>query len=343
MPTYFITKKNFTLYNPKQHDLVNIYFKKFQRLSLTIPETIEFIKKNNFKETKIIIYDINEFWNDINDSVVDLLNFINSFDIQLKIFFFGPGDWWGQNYKYCKKRKMVHRYHYRRLSFKAKNYKVITSVCNAEQLSYFHNLDYSPYKNNIISNNVWCCYNSSICSFNKNPVNKLFLSGSITRHFYPERVKLLSLHSENIIYHKRNVKSAEIKHAVETGINAYSQKLNKHIACFASPIYGYNITKKKQINTHILLQKVFEILASGSLLVYPKSEESFIKQFKLFHEENCFLIDFSKNLETQINYILHPSNRHKIDEIRHNGYIHGTTNFTSKKKFEEIENIINSS
>ena len=51
-----MNKKNYKIYNPKIHDLLNIYFKEFNNLYLTADEAITFIKNNNKLNVKIIFY-----------------------------------------------------------------------------------------------------------------------------------------------------------------------------------------------------------------------------------------------------------------------------------------------
>ena len=60
--------------------------------------------------------------------------------------------------------------------------------------------------------------------------------------------------------------------------------------------------------------KTFEILATGSLLVMPKKEEEYLKKYGLIHNENCYLIDFSKNIIEQINYIFNNIDNYNIVE-----------------------------
>ena len=174
---FVILEKNYDIYNPKIHDLLNIHFKKHYCIKyLTFEETINFINTNNNNKIKIIFY-FQNFPNFANK----ILNFINNNIIKCSIFIFtfdfwvrGPDDF----------HKFILDV------FKTNNYKVFTFAENIKQLNYYHNFDYNLYKNNIIFNNIWCSYKSSFIEFNKNPFLKIFLSGAISNS-YPERKKII--------------------------------------------------------------------------------------------------------------------------------------------------------
>ena len=92
--------------------------------------------------------------------------------------------------------------------------------------------------------------------------------------------------------------------------NIFIKRLSNYIANFTSSFK----------NSHCILMKVFEIISSGSLLLYPKREEKYLKEIGLIDRENCFLIDFNKNIQEQINFVLAKENREYINKIRKNGY-----------------------
>jgi hypothetical protein len=322
MNIYIINEKNYKIYNPKIHDLLNIYFKQFNNLYLTLNNAKKFITDNNKDNIKIIFY-----FHNLTDFGVQILDFIQKTNIKCKIYFF-TFDWWIRGPK-------RHTTFITKI-FKAKNYKVITFSNSIEQLCNYHNYDYSIYEKNIIFNNIWCCYNTSICKYNKDPIKKILLSGAIDKVAYPERYKIKDFN--NLIYHNKS--NSEINETTNKYVNSYSKILNKYLCCFTSSVYVFNKTEKCIKNTHMILQKVFEILASGSLLIYPLQEEKYIKKIGLINKKNCYLIDFSIELLGQINEILDPVNIYNINKIRYNGYIHAINNLTSLKKFNEIMEII---
>ena len=114
----------------------------------------------------------------------------------------------------------------------------------------------------------------------------------------------------------------------------YNKRLNSYFACFSSSVYFWNK------NTHIILLKTFEILGSGSLLVMPMKEKKYILNIGLKHMHNCYLIDFSKNLDNQINYIF--SNIDLFNRIRKNGRLHAIKHLNENKMINEIKHIIES-
>lgn len=317
--TYVILQKDYKIYNSKIHDLLNIHFKKNYCIKhLTIKEVFLFIESNNDINVKIIFYFQNmpNFGNDI-------LDFINKKNILSKVFIF-TFDFWV--------REPNDFYKFILEIFKAKNYKVFTFAENIEQLNYYHNRNYNVYQNNIFFNNIWCSYNSSFIKYNDNPLMKLFISGAISNN-YPERQEIIKY--KNIITYKYN------KNDIINNNDHYNKELNKYIACFSSSVYVNSLTTNKLENTHALLQKNFEILSSGSLLVVPKIEEPYLNKYKLYHCKNCFFINFNINIQEQINYIL--NNKNLIDKIRLNGKEHAKNNLNSYSKFIEIDNIIQNS
>jgi hypothetical protein len=139
----------------------------------------------------------------------------------------------------------------------------------------------------------------------------------------------------------KNVVRQQTPVGVDKTINMYSKMLNSYLCCFASSVYVFNKSIAHSNNTHLILQKVFEILASGSLLLYPLSEKQYIKRIGLIHKNNCYLIDFTKNVQKQINQILNPINLPHINRIRYNGHLHAINNLSSHKKYSEIKALLN--
>lgn len=120
--------------------------------------------------------------------------------------------------------------------------------------------------------------------------------------------------------------------------NNYNKILNNYIACFTSSVYIYNKTEKKVSNTNMILLKTFEILASGSLLLMPLSEEKYLEKIGIINNKNCILLDFNKDLNEQINFIL--DNLEYINNIRYNGYLFGKNELNSDNKFIEFDKLI---
>lgn len=318
---FVLNEKNYVLYNSKAHDMLHIHFKEFSNLYLNTNESINFIKNHNNSDTKILFY-----FHNLTQFGITILEFIKTAIIRCDIVIF-TFDWWIRYPKY--------HIDFITTIFKADRYKVVTFANNINQLNEFHGTDYNLYSDNIVFINLWCCYNTSICKFNKKPIDKILLSGSLF-DYYPERQKIKPL--ENVCIYKYN--SMDINEKNIKGPNNYSSVLNNYLCCFTSSITSYNVSQNSGC-THLILLKVFEILASGSLLIYPLSEKKYINNIGLFHNINCYLIDFSKNLQTQIDEILDPANRVKIDSIRYKGFKHGILNLNSNIKFKELKKKLN--
>ena len=91
----------------------------------------------------------------------------------------------------------------------------------------------------------------------------------------------------------------------------------------------------------MILLKTFEILASGSLLIMPLSEEKFLAEIGIINQENCILIDFDKDLNEQIISILDINNRDYINNIRYKGYVHAKNNLNTEIKFNNLKCLLN--
>ena len=315
---YVIIKKDCIIRNQKCRELLNIYFKnEYIVIYLSYDETIKFLCDHNKENTKIIFYTFNS----IDDYDFKVINFIQKSDILSNIFFILE-DWW----KIAGSHQVIQN-SLMDIIYNAINYKVIAAIQNIEQLNSYYDKDYSVYTKNILPFNFWSSYNSSLMDFNENPIKKVFLSGH-TDINYPERVIMRDIN--NVFYYTYNMND------INTLNNNYNKELNKYIACFTSSVHIYNETEKKFKNTNIILLKTFEILASGSLLLMPLSEEIYLEKIGIKNGYNCILLDFENCLNEQINNILNINNRTNIDTIRHNGYLHAKNNLTTDKKFNEF-------
>ena len=323
-----ILYKYIPLMNPKQQDLVNIYFKKYYNLHYYDEnESIQFINNNNNSDSIIIFF----FESDINDYHINIMNYIQNNNNLIAKILFVTSDWWKiHQFDFC----MTKQNYFISNIFKANNYKVITFSDNIEQLNEFHNLNFNSYKENIIHINYASSYQLSLCVFNENPIELICVSGQTNEIHYPERNQMLNF--ENIFHYK--YQSNETNNLN----NNFNISLNSYLCCFTSSVYIYNNKFDKICNTNIILLKTFEILGAGSLLLMPLTEEKYLKKYGIINNENCILLDFTQNLQEQINSILSKENRNIIDKIRLNGHKHAINNLNSEKMFLKIRNIIGS-
>ena len=317
-------KNNHKIINPKAQEIYFFLKKKCINLYKNIPEIKDFIYKNNNENTYLYYYPRVKR----NNFFFEFINLINSIKLKINIYVFTFDFWIGSNLNYC------HNIWAKKV-FKAKTYKVICFSNNLEQLNFYHNFDYTKFKENIIFNNIWCCYDKSFCNFNNNPYKKLLLSGCVINNIYPERFILNNLIGKTNYINKYNYNLNDVKN----NTNNYNLILNKYFACFTSNVYVQkNDEFKKFYNTHILLLKTFEILGSGSLLVMPKKEENYLKKYGLIHNENCYLIDFNKNIIEQIHFIFDNINKYNI--VREKGQKLAKEKLNSVLKINEIKKLL---
>jgi hypothetical protein len=247
------------------------------------------------------------------------------------------GDWW-YNSVYINNKKKYQSNIYNQKVFKNNKFKHIINI-NYTILGNFLNQNLEKYKSNIITFAIHNCYNSCFNELNKNPIIKVLVSGDLHSGGYPERNKIKKFNNIEI-KNNRNGSNNEAH---------YAKFLNNYLCCFASSAYPENLSlfdKKtktySRTNSHSILLKNFEILGAGSLLLNPLTEKPYLEKIGLIEDVNCMFIDMTndKKIQDKIDYILDPKNRKFVDKLRKAGQNHGKKNFTSKKKFQEIKNII---
>jgi hypothetical protein len=178
---------------------------------------------------------------------------------------------------------------------------------------YLFNKFYENFKNKKIY-----YYNHSpvkIGNFNNNPNRVICLSGSIN-FFYPARQKLFNLKNKYNIFVLENNKFT---------LDFYIDKLSEYLCCFAC------VTKENYI-----VRKIFEILASGSLLFLyygdAKLELEKLGFIDGIHYIGCNDIDF----EIKIKWILDFNNINEITKIRLEGFNFVKNNFNRKIISEKL-------
>ena len=174
------------------------------------------------------------------------------------------------------------------------------------------------------------CFDLSFCNFNNSPTEAILISGH-TNFCYPERYKM-TLAKNTIVYQHNGYDIHSIN-------NNYNLVLNKYLCCFSSSVFLFNHAKNEMASINIVLLKTFEILAAGSLLLAPKTEEISLKTIGLIDKENYLTIDFNSDLNQQIDIIFDKNNRDNINKIRYNGYIHAKENLTTERKFLQFKNL----
>jgi hypothetical protein len=184
--------------------------------------------------------------------------------------------------------------------------------------------------------NYWGIYKSSIIKYNNVPIKKILITGNTLSRNYPERNLMCHLDNHNIEiydYNNNDIKTDNIN---------FSKKLNEYLCCFTSSVHVVNIKLRKIQNTHIILLKNYEILASGSLLLVPDYEEPYLKKIGLIKGEHYLTLNFNYNnddMNKQINNLLNEDNIQNINKIRYNGYKYAINNLTNKQRFNELNKI----
>jgi hypothetical protein len=305
---YYYIKLDDQGFNIKTSPILKYFICNFKPIYINnIYNICTILNKYNYKNNTIVFYQHKSI-DTFKKIITDYIN-INK-DIKFKFYLFTFDYWHLPSLNY----------------FKPINYKIICFANNLIELNRGFNSNFKKYENNIIFKNYWCCYKESIININKKCINKLLISGAQNSINYPERYKLRILKNNNIVIINRNK-----NHCISSEY-IYNNILNSYFACFSSSVWI------KGKSTHIILLKTFEILGSGALLVLPKNEEEYIKKIGLINMKNCYLIDFYKNLNEQINYIF--DNINLFNEIRINGQQHAKKFLNEDKMIKEILNII---
>lgn len=166
-----------------------------------------------------------------------------------------------------------------------------------------------------------------VIDFNNNPIKKVLISGRLS-DIYPDRKFVTDIGIKNpdkydILKANMNYKDPNQNSTTIVGIKFY-QYLNKYLCCFLDSAREY------------ILAKVFEICASGSLLLYLNTE--IIEEFKLlgFIDGENYISCTRDNLHEKVNWILDPNNLDQVNKIREQGYQLIKNKHTYIKRFEEI-------
>ena len=338
------TKKYYYIDNGEPSNVTEGYFKYTRPLELFKNDSIFEYKKMNFEDfliflnniklskTQIYILYFNTRSNESINQRIKLLKISKNISKNINIILCSPFDWW-----YNKNRTNNYNF-YVQNAFKSNRFKYIIDI-NYKTLGFFLNQNLDKYKNNIIQWKAHNCYNKCFVKFNSNPIEKILISGALGYAYY-ERKYLLKFKNTKF---KKNKNYFD--HKNEDG---YSKYLNKYLCCFSSTVNPQNLTltsQNKKVTyypTHSILLKNYEILGSGSLLLNPSSEKPYLKEIGLIEDVNCMFIDMSddKKIQDKIDFILNPKNRKFIDKVRKTGQDHGIKNLNSKKKYEELKNII---
>lgn len=296
--------------------------------NLNIEQTIDFLKSkiNEKEECKIIfpfictIININSY----TEKMIKIINLIDHINIpdNIQIYFFTTDPWINKNNK-----------NYLQLLYNSNKINVIITILDIDDFKIHKDNIHTP----IIKNKNILCYNlnhlftDAIININNSPINKIALSGDNKKTGYPGRNKFHRIMTKYPDKYKR-LKKIESEYSQKN--NNFNMRLHKYLCNYYDGVFNYNHS--------IPLMKIFEILGSGSLLVYNINQQPIFDKFKLIDGIHCMSININnkRSLIRKIDYILHPDNRNIIDKIRKQGQQYAIKNFSAKQKYEEFLSII---
>jgi FkbM family methyltransferase len=181
------------------------------------------------------------------------------------------------------------------------------------------------------TNKIWIPYScmdaySTSMSFNKSPLNKVFVPGANNQVYWPFRSFVLKLEDDRLV--KRTHPGYDVSSDAPTVGIRFIQTLNEHLCCFTdASAYKY------------ILLKNFEICGSGALLLTDKAIEAELKLLGFHDMVNCVLCDKESFLD-KVEFILDPANRTRIDEMRWNGMNLVKTKHLTSHRSKEFHNRI---
>lgn len=313
-----IFEKDKPHFNIKTNDIMLKYFKNdpiTKTYYMDILETKSFINQHINNNQMIIC-----FYDQVisTDFIPNIVDYIESFDIvKCKVFVF-TFDFWHQSYKKL---------------YNARHCYAFTFAYDIDQLNSIHCCTFTSKR--LIFNNLWSVYENSIVPFNPNPVKKILLSGLICKKYYPERWSIYNRKYQEVDVRPHSYSNPDLDNNDKT----YAMALNGYLACFCSSVHIRIGNMPGRSNCHAILLKVFEILASGSLLIVPETEIIYLKKLGLLVNVHYISADLSAFKKT-INFVLSDKNRANIDNIRQCGQKYAIDNLNSELKYLEIKNIL---
>lgn len=165
-------------------------------------------------------------------------------------------------------------------------------------------------------------------NYNFNPIKKILLTGHITKEIYPIRYELSISNNENLVIfspdyngYKTNTGTIGLK---------YYKLLNTYFSCITD----------ESIRNYILA-KPFEIMSSGSLLLY--FNENTKSEFeKLGYIDGIHYISLTKsNYTDKLNYVMNKNNIDEMEKVRLTGYNYTINNHTWNNRLNIIIKTIN--
>ena len=324
----YVFSKGQNPFNPKAQDFYYKYilnnYKNIQYKKIDSKFT-NFLDQNFNKNLKIVFFHLTR------SQTLDYIRLVNhKYSKSKNTFYFFSYDWWDRQSKSF-------------LNYKSINIKFIGVW--PEDKNLINYLIYAPYKNSTNHNDLdtrclyfrfHSVYDKSILNLNNNPIIKIGLSGALTSgHELIESYKYRWFIKDN-----KYVEILKKDECFKKDSNSFNLRLNSYLCNFTSSIHFLNTLTNEYQCINVALLKIYEILGSGSLLLFPLQEETTTKKLGLINKKHYYLIDMEADLDSQFSYLLDPKNRKEVDEIRNNGQKFGIENLSSKQLIEEFIKLI---
>jgi hypothetical protein len=340
--------KEFVEFTDKLENNINFKFIDLPNIE-SIKNYIQENKKSNIK----IIFPITgrmhnpNFVCEANIEMINILTWYYNSNINLKLYFI-PCDPWMYN---------VNRELFKTLyKFQNKNIKVIYQFLDdhdyvRNKLKLLDSKDLTKVIGKVhpmkIRENVLFCignyaYKKSFIPFNKNPINKISISGvlkynkSNNKPCYFQRnkyIKILKNYPDIFERIKANGRQRLPKYDGDSN-NDFNITLNKYIGNIYTTIFDFS--------SSLVLLKFFEILASGSLLIVSNKEKKICRKLGMKKKIHFLTLDNDDEITIikEIKSILNPKNRSKIDKIRKNGQLFCQKNLNVDFMYNIFINVI---
>lgn len=214
----------------------------------------------------------------------------------------------------------------------------ILSKINKYVLSYGYS--FNKYHPSIRDNIYFFPHSASYeIEFNKNPIEKVLVSGRYKKGFYPKRKIAIDLAKKDELDYVEyfcpdflySIPKNEYK---DTSIcsSEFVKKLNQYLVCFTC-----DMSEK----TPYILAKVFEIMSAGSLLLYAIEDDNKKYFEKLgFIDGRHYISCKSDNIEKMMKLCLSDDLRDNIDQIRYRAYKYVRKYHTYINRAEALNKIV---
>lgn len=187
---------------------------------------------------------------------------------------------------------------------------------------------------------VFCPHSAAYdIEYNINPIDKVLLTGALNKELYPNRQIMYVLsnnrkYGKMIDYHKIDYNGYRNENGINdatAGLNYY-KLLNKYLCCVCDDVNE---------DRRYLLAKIFEITASGSLLLSFNKNTINILKILGFEDGEHYISCCKDDIGIKITYVLNMQNRDVINTIRKNGYELTRKYHTFKNRAKLIDLIFN--